>query len=72
MNSVPDGSDFTSWRKSSYCENADGACVEISDDYEAGAPIRDSKNPHGPAIVFSPHGWSTFVTAVKQAQFPAS
>nr|WP_078610394.1 MULTISPECIES: DUF397 domain-containing protein [Streptomyces] len=32
----------------------------------------DSKNPQGPALVFSRDGWSSFVSAVKRGAFPAT
>ncbi|WP_332836370.1 DUF397 domain-containing protein [Streptomyces odonnellii] len=53
------------WRKSSYSDNGDGACLEVSDGHVAGVPVRDSKAPHGPAIVFPVRDWSVFVGAVK-------
>ncbi|WP_342671140.1 DUF397 domain-containing protein [Streptomyces chattanoogensis] len=28
-------------------------------------PVRDSKNPHGPTLVFPAADWSSFVAAVK-------
>ncbi|MGD3109182.1 DUF397 domain-containing protein [Streptomyces sp. YGL11-2] len=28
-------------------------------------PVRDSKDPQGPALVFPAAGWSSFVAAVK-------
>ncbi|WP_411074553.1 DUF397 domain-containing protein [Streptomyces sp. cmx-4-7] len=54
------------WRKSSYSNPDGGACVEISDDFAPFVvPVRDSKTPHGPALVFPAGGWSSFVAAVK-------
>ncbi|MFF5727688.1 DUF397 domain-containing protein [[Kitasatospora] papulosa] len=55
----------TAWRKSSYSNSDGGQCVEVSDDFAAVVPVRDSKNPHGPALVFAADGWSSFVSAVK-------
>ncbi|KOG87878.1 hypothetical protein ADK38_22900, partial [Streptomyces varsoviensis] len=52
------------WRKSSYSDSNQGECLEIADGY-ADVPIRDSKRPHGPALVFSAAAWSAFVQAVK-------
>ncbi|MFJ2672387.1 DUF397 domain-containing protein [Streptomyces sp. NPDC087525] len=66
MTRIPNASALTAWRKSSYCNNGDGACVEISDGHPAAVPVRDSKDPHGPAILFPTHHWSTFITALKQ------
>ncbi|MFD3913239.1 DUF397 domain-containing protein [Streptomyces sp. NPDC058603] len=71
MTRIPNASALTAWRKSSYCNNGDGACVEISDGHPAAVPVRDSKNPHGPAILFPTHHWSTFVTALKQDELPS-
>ncbi|MEV0775920.1 DUF397 domain-containing protein [Streptomyces sp. NPDC050428] len=68
MNAIPDASALKAWRKSSYSENGEGGCVEVSDGYAAGVPVRDSKVPHGPALIFPVAGWSSFVAAVKGGQ----
>ena len=60
-----------SWRKSTYSNQDGGACVEVSDDFATVVPVRDSKNPHGPAIAFPPEGWSAFVSAVKGGELGA-
>ncbi|MEV0266775.1 DUF397 domain-containing protein [Streptomyces sp. NPDC050617] len=65
MQKIPDASALAAWRKSSYSESNAGGCVEVSDGYPAGVPVRDSKDPHGPAIIFEAAAWSTFVAAVK-------
>ncbi|MFE3324078.1 DUF397 domain-containing protein [Streptomyces sp. NPDC059176] len=53
------------WRKSSYSDGTGGNCVEVADDVPGVVPVRDSKNPQGPALVFEAAGWAAFVTAVK-------
>ncbi|MFI1929195.1 DUF397 domain-containing protein [Streptomyces sp. NPDC020330] len=53
------------WRKSSYSNQDGGACLEIADDFAAVFPVRDSKNPHSPALTFTATDWSSFVSAVK-------
>ncbi|WP_424920282.1 MULTISPECIES: DUF397 domain-containing protein [unclassified Streptomyces] len=53
------------WRKSSYSNSDGGECVEVSDDFTAVVPVRDSKNPHGPTLTFAADGWSSFVSALK-------
>lgn len=68
MKTVPDASALPTWRKSTYSENNAGGCVEVSDGYSGGVPVRDSKAPHGPAIVFEPAVWSAFVSAVGLGQ----
>ncbi|WP_437344932.1 DUF397 domain-containing protein [Streptomyces tubercidicus] len=62
-----------SWVKSSYSNNG-GSCVEWAPAYATATdivPVRDSKDPHGPALAFSANGWSSFVAAVKGGEFPA-
>ncbi|MEU5410705.1 MULTISPECIES: DUF397 domain-containing protein [Streptomyces] len=61
---VPNSSTLTDWRKSSYSGGDQGECLEVSDSY-VGVPVRDSKAPTGPAVVFSAGGWASFVSAVK-------
>ncbi|MBY8887090.1 DUF397 domain-containing protein [Streptomyces sp. PTM05] len=59
------------WRKSSYSNQDGGACVEVSDEFVGVVPVRDSKDPHGPALIFPSTAWSAFVAAVKDGQFSA-
>lgn len=59
------------WRKSSYSNQDGGACIEVSDDFAAVVPVRDSKDPHGPALVFPADSWSAFVSAVKDGELGA-
>jgi uncharacterized protein DUF397 len=51
------------WRKSSY-SSANGACVEVADLREAVA-VRDSKDPAGPALVFTRQAWAAFTEGTK-------
>ncbi|MFD8868233.1 DUF397 domain-containing protein [Streptomyces sp. NPDC059590] len=62
------------WFKSSYSSNG-GDCVEVAANLVASrgiVPVRDSKEPHGPALVFESPAWSSFVAAVKGGEFPAA
>ncbi|WP_406738455.1 DUF397 domain-containing protein [Streptomyces sp. NBC_00853] len=68
---ISDASSLTGWRKSTYSGNEGGSCVEVLDGYPSGVPVRDSKTPHDPALVFPAASWSSFVTAVKGGEFPA-
>jgi hypothetical protein len=61
----------TRWRKSSYSDEYGGSCVEVADGVPGVVPVRDSKNPHGPALVFPADAWTAFVTTVKDGGFPA-
>ncbi|MDT0460611.1 DUF397 domain-containing protein [Streptomyces sp. DSM 41527] len=58
------------WRKSTYSNPDGGQCIEVSDDFPALVPVRDSKHPQGPALLFSASTWSSFVTAVKGGALP--
>ncbi|MFH0244324.1 DUF397 domain-containing protein [Streptomyces sp. HK10] len=53
------------WRKSSYSDGTGGSCVEVADGFPGFIPVRDSKTPEGPVLVFPNAGWSAFVTAAK-------
>ncbi|MFH9472806.1 DUF397 domain-containing protein [Streptomyces anulatus] len=51
------------WRSSSNSNGGD--CVEISDDFPGIVPVRDSKNPTGPAPVLRAAAWDAFISSVK-------
>jgi uncharacterized protein DUF397 len=56
------------WQKSSRsgpnCDN----CVEVA--FVDGAiAVRDSKNPSGPALIFTPDEWDAFVGGAKDGEF---
>ncbi|MFD7867252.1 DUF397 domain-containing protein [Streptomyces sp. NPDC059783] len=53
------------WRRSSYSNANGGECVEISDDFPGLVPVRDSKNPTGPALVIQTAAWNGFVASLK-------
>ncbi|MFH9132479.1 DUF397 domain-containing protein [Streptomyces sp. NPDC017524] len=53
------------WRSSSYSNTNGGECVEISDDFPGIVPVRDSKNPTGPALVLQATAWDAFISSVK-------
>ncbi|MEU8737709.1 DUF397 domain-containing protein [Streptomyces halstedii] len=53
------------WRRSSYSNTQGGDCVEVADGFPGVLPVRDSKRPQGPALVFGAPAWSAFVNEVK-------
>jgi uncharacterized protein DUF397 len=53
------------WRKSSHSNGDGGSCVEVADGHPALVPVRDSKNPHGPALVFPKDAWTAFISGIK-------
>ncbi|MFD8697028.1 DUF397 domain-containing protein [Kitasatospora purpeofusca] len=65
MNSNTSGA---SWFKSSYSNNG-GECVEVSASFPGAVPVRDSKDPEGPALVFPADAWRSFVAGVQAGEF---
>ncbi|QUI31841.1 DUF397 domain-containing protein [Streptomyces alfalfae] len=65
---IPNAAALTGWRKSSYSNDQAGSCVEVLDGHPAGVPVRDSKTPNGPALLFPSPDWSAFITALKAGQ----
>jgi hypothetical protein len=53
------------WRKSSWSSGNDPTCVEVATNLPGTVAVRDSKNPDGHALVFTPAEWHTFLQAVK-------
>lgn len=60
-----------SWRKSSYSGGGGGQCIEVADGFAGVTPVRDSKDPSGPALLFPASAWQAFVTAVRIGEFDA-
>jgi hypothetical protein len=54
------------WRKSSWSSGDGGQCVEVASNLPGVIAVRDSKNPAGPALVFSPAEWRLFMRACAQ------
>jgi hypothetical protein len=50
------------WRKSSRSNSNGGACVEVADNLPGLVAVRDSKDPAGPALTFTPAAWRAFIT----------
>jgi hypothetical protein len=53
------------WRKSTYSGGEGNNCLEVSDDHPGLVPVRDSKNPHGPALTFRAPAWAAFVASLQ-------
>ncbi|MCG6499178.1 DUF397 domain-containing protein [Kitasatospora sp. A2-31] len=56
------------WRKSRHSTNG-GNCIEVGDGMPGAVPVRDSKDPHGPALTFPASAWRSFVVAVRAGDF---
>ncbi|MEE1810158.1 DUF397 domain-containing protein [Streptomyces sp. BE133] len=59
--------EVATWRKSTYSDGSGGDCLEVADGHPGIVPVRDSKVPDGPALVFHTAAWSSFVANVKRA-----
>lgn len=68
---IPDASVLNTWRKSSYSNGQGAECVEVADHFPSIVPVRDSKNPNGPALVFPAEAWTAFVTSVQSGKIQA-
>ena len=53
------------WRKSSYSGQGGGNCLEVADGFPGAVPVRDSKVPQGPVLLYSTGAWSAFVATVR-------
>ncbi|WP_327678636.1 DUF397 domain-containing protein [Kitasatospora sp. NBC_00458] len=56
------------WRKSTYSQNG-GNCVEVAPDFPGLVPVRDSKDPHGPTLLFPADAFASFLTALRSGEF---
>ncbi|QGV79933.1 DUF397 domain-containing protein [Streptomyces ficellus] len=54
------------WRKSTYSDGSGGNCLEVADGHPDLIPVRDSKNPTGPKLVFRAAAWSAFMRDLKR------
>ncbi|MFJ9794944.1 DUF397 domain-containing protein [Streptomyces sp. NPDC101145] len=68
--SILDASALHGWRKSTYSGPNSDSCVEVLDDHPAGIPVRDSKTPQGPALLFAAGPWSSFITSLRDGDLP--
>lgn len=56
------------WRKSTYSVGA-GECVEVARMADGGIGVRDSKDPDGPVLRFTPGEFRAFVRGVVDKEF---
>ncbi|MDG9720920.1 DUF397 domain-containing protein [Streptomyces sp. DH24] len=60
------------WRKSSYSNGTGGECVEVGHNLPGVIPVRDSKRPEGPALVFPTPAWARFVASLRSGASASS
>lgn len=57
------------WRRSRF-SGPNNECVEVADGVIDVVPVRDSKDPCGPALIFPASAWQAFVASVRGGGFP--
>jgi hypothetical protein len=60
------------WRKASYSSGNGGACVEVARNLPGVVAVRDSKDPSGPALTFTPDQWRAFLSSARDGRFGLS
>jgi hypothetical protein len=67
MRSIPEYERHAAtWYKSSHSGGQGGDCLEVAASHPTLVPVRDSKNPLGPKLVFRGEAWSAFVENLKR------
>ncbi|MFF8938837.1 DUF397 domain-containing protein [Streptomyces paradoxus] len=66
MNRAPDLT-AAAWRKSSYSDGGGTNCLEVADGHAGIVPVRDSKRPDGPILVFGASPWASFLEGVRDS-----
>jgi hypothetical protein len=56
------------WRKSA---RSGGNCVEVARNLPGVVAVRDSKDPHGPKLIFTPAEWDAFTAGIRVDEFDA-
>ena len=59
------------WHKASHSGANGGECIEVASTAEALIVVRDSKNPNGPKLAFTPSGWQQFIQQVRNTAINA-
>ena len=62
------GIEGAQWRKSSYSGSNGRGCVEVARNLPGAVAVRDSKDPDGPKLVFTPDEWSAFTAKIRAAE----
>ncbi len=57
-----------SWIKSSL-SFSNGNCVEVASLSDGGVGVRDSKDPSGPVLRFTPDEWHAFLGGARKGEF---
>jgi hypothetical protein len=58
------------WIKSSH-SNSFSNCIEVRADPDGTVAVRDSKDPSGPVLSFSPEQWTAFLEGIRNGELAA-
>ncbi|GGO46919.1 DUF397 domain-containing protein [Streptomyces lasiicapitis] len=59
--------EVAAWRKSTHSAGDGGDCLEVADGHPNIVPVRDSKTPTGPKLVFRAAAWAPFIANIKHS-----
>lgn len=64
---TPHGIDLSRavWHKSGRSGGNGGQCVEVATNLPGIVAVRDSKDPDGPVLTFTPGEWRAFISGVR-------
>lgn len=57
------------WVKSSYSGPTGGNCVEVAFLTDGGVAMRNSRDPDGPALIFTRAEWNAFLGGARNGEF---
>jgi hypothetical protein len=57
------------WRKATASGGGGGECVEVATNLPGVVAVRDSKNPGGPVLTFTPGEWTAFLDGAAEGEF---
>jgi len=57
------------WYKSSHSGSNGGQCVEVARNLPSIVAVRDSKDPAGHSLTFTPAQWEGFINGARDGEF---
>jgi hypothetical protein len=67
--SAPGSDRPATWHKSTYSGPTGGNCVEIAVLSDGRVALRNSRQPEGPALVFTSSEWDAFLRGARDGEF---